>query len=455
MMHPSLLQMNYVPQYLLHVAIVIIYILHYHHCQVYSFSAISKNNQKNTVNNFHDVKQIKKVSPEEFDIHQHYFHKHPSSNSLQNNTTRQYETPVLIENILSPKQCEQVCDSIVYNLGEMSVDLQRKTKSTKIYNYSLNEALSLMMESKRNDSLFCFCEGLLDSQLDEVANSEMDQVKQFLIDSREWVFDSADRSKDLFHYFPDTIKPSDCLILAGEGATSTLHRDPFCWTGTSLCLEGTKVWRFIAPPNVQNDCIGEDSGVKCVDTLLDSYRLPSVAWDTNDKDTSEDTSEDPIYLSSGWQSDYSLYSSFNNANYPSAEELASMDEDEKIALIENLSQDVDQFSPNCAQSYSDSSQVSIWTVVQKPGDLLIIPAFWWHQTYAFEPSLAIASQRCGKERDTRRVFGHILDTLSGQGIQVPPKTLKMFTNENHISETCEDFLVQNFFNSIKSHNFAS
>ena len=65
-------------------------------------------------------------------------------------------------------------------------------------------------------------------------------------------------------------------------------------------------------------------------------------------------------------------------------------------------------------SLDKNQQDTIWTVVQKPGDMLVIPAYWWHQTYALEPSLAYASQRCGLDRDAPRVLSHIIDTAFGE-----------------------------------------
>ncbi len=231
---------------------------------------------------FYNVNKVVKVPAAEFDVHKHYFHKRErrattTTTSSDKNDKQQhayYETPVLVENALSASLSEEICDSIVYHLGHASVDLQRKhkgqedTKSnggakeqTQIYNVPLSEALALIMDSKHHDSLFCFSEGLLDSVVDnEEGQKEMEAIKEIFTSTREKMFcdhgfegddDDDDEgeldlpsdldSSNLFDFFPSSVRPSDCVVIAGEGATSTLHRDPFCWTGTSLCLEGTKV----------------------------------------------------------------------------------------------------------------------------------------------------------------------------------------------------------------------
>lgn len=342
------------------------------------------------------------VDSKSFDSNKHYFHSHSNGD--------EYETPVLIKDALSKRKCEEACNRIVDELSQDSVMLQRKTSfsgddgavfsKTGITEVMLMDALAYMMESRHDDSFFCFSEGLMDGK------SNLDETIRMLRSTKESLFGASegcalDCKNDLFQFFPDDFKPSDCLVIAGEGATSTLHRDPYTWTGTSLCLEGTKIWRFIAPPGALSvsDVQMFDSDVKVIDDAVKSYRLPSVAWENN------------TYLSSGWQSDMSLFS-HRKHGIRSAESFAALEEQnpsEKYAELKSLALGMDGISPSL--DFPSELLDHVHAVVQEPGDLLIIPAFWWHQTYAPEPSIAVASQRAGKHRDVRRVIMHILDTV--------------------------------------------
>ncbi|CAJ1969936.1 unnamed protein product [Cylindrotheca closterium] len=251
-------------------------------------------------------------------------------------------------------------------------------KETKLYNLSMGQAIDLVMsQSNHDNSLFSFCEGLLDDL--DTSEGVVDYSGKFAL---------GKQNVDWFDLFPPHIQPSDCVILAGEGASSTLHRDPFEWTGTSLCLEGTKVWRFLEP---HDSSAPDEAGVDSVDKLLKSYRLPSTAWE-----------EGETFLSAGWQSDFNLYER-RHESIPSARELGESGEEGHHQQLEEIAQNLSLLKPNF-----DSSKCSCWTVVQKPGDLLLIPAHWWHQTYALEPSLAVSSQRCVSKLDAARVIEHIL-----------------------------------------------
>ena len=390
------------------------------------------------------VRRVPKVDKDQFDQHIHYFHTHES------NRNHPYETPVLVTNVISKEGCNNISSKILEELGENIVDLQRKMKvldeddnevtETDIFQLELNEAFGYMMDSHHHDAFFCFCEGLLDSK-SQLKNEreKLQRAKESLFVKDSSSSDETNHEKnDLFAYFPDSVKPSDCLVVAGEGATSTLHRDPFCWTGTSLCVEGTKIWRFIAPPgHLEEFQEAESSGIKYVDDALNSYRLPSVAWDDD-------------YISSGWQSDMNLYSKRSD-DLPSAEELAMMEEEnpqQKADFLDDIASSLDSLAPSDdLPTHLDPErkrETHIWTVVQHPGDLLVIPAYWWHQTYAMEPSIAIASQRGGENRDIRRIVSHILDTIQfdGSGNDMP-EVLKQVM-DNSFSGSKQDIVASLF-----------
>jgi hypothetical protein len=352
-----------------------------------------------------------------------------------------------VENVLSQKDCEEISETLIDLAGHnVAVDVQRSYrnkgagkskkirkgngKKTDILECTLLQATQLMMESSHNTSYFCFAEGLLNKAISSARDNndmlQLEKISKILYDSKEKLFHNSvtaqrhsDGDKnDIFGYFPEHVRPMDCVILAGEGATSTLHRDPFTWTGTSLCLEGTKLWRFIPPPGVFDATLTDvhgSSGVNTIDEALNSYRLPSVAWgDVTD-------GSKPIQLSAGWQTNLSLFEKRDDDKVPSAYEFAMMEEelslDIKLTNMESIAKDLTALTPsflikntNNNNKKDNNNDIStIWTVIQKPGDLLVIPAFWWHQTYALEPSLAIASQRCGLERDFQRVVQHMIE----------------------------------------------
>lgn len=345
------------------------------------------------------LQQIPRVKANEFFKGSHYYHERQYLKS-----TIAYETPVIVEGALPSAKCESICDGIASICGQLEIDVQRKRAGqTDVYQCSLEQAFSLMMRSKRDDAVFAFCEGLLGET--ELLRNECEALTM----CREKLFTNKGAipdDEDWFQWFPAKARPSDCVILAGEGASSTLHRDPFEWTGTSICLEGTKVWRFVQPPGTyapHNDSFndGPCSGVSEIDNLLESYRLNSLAWGDDD--------EGPLTLSRGWQSDLTLYAHVDNS-VPSARELAEIEEkygfDEKVKLVESIGNDPSKLTSNV------SGEAKICSGVQRTGDLVIIPAYWWHQTYALEPSIAIASQRCGGKRDASRVIRHMLDSIS-------------------------------------------
>ena len=331
-----------------------------------------------------------------------------------------YKTPVLIRDIVSPTEVESLTDTLMASLGRETVSMQRKIRKrtrtarsktkTEIYDIALQDSIDYMMDSCHDDAYFAFCEGLLPINSHHDDRSKLrDELKSI----REAPFPSQE---NWFDYFPSSVMPTDAIILAGTGATSTLHRDPFEWTGTSLCLEGTKVWRFILPP--LNSSGSNGGGVAVVDEALKSYRLNSIAWEVDECETNQ--VDEPVILSAGWQSDMTLYDSIDE-RFPSGFELMKLEEEDNDTFqkeLEDAVMDTSRLRPSdnalsafdhIAESYINSDRSSPFiTAIQRQGDLLIIPAHCWHQTYAPVPSIAVASQRCGATIDGANVVKHVL-----------------------------------------------
>jgi len=270
--------------------------------------------------------------------------------------------PLLIRNALP--NYEQLLEPLA-KLQTTTVDLQNQVQgATYVSTINLQQALdTLLYQSSSSDAYYLLDEDILD---------QLPTLAQEVLSTQESFFDDAD------WFTTHGLAPvTNALILAGAGATSTLHRDPYEWTGTSWCLEGTKVWRFVVCEDVQQ-----------VDELLEASRPVSGAW--------EEAS------AAGWQSNrYSLYRHHRQEEIPSTEELMQWSEEERYKIVESLAHNTDILQP-------DVNLPHFQVAVQQAGDLLLIPPYAWHQTYAVEPSVAVSSQRCG-DIDLPWVLQHMLD----------------------------------------------
>jgi hypothetical protein len=379
----------------------------------WSFCALLGNafSARPTTSSLHQT--VPRIKREKFDPFEDYYRYFKNVGRGGGEQEEDCGRPLLIEGVLSSEECQACCDRLMAAADTLQVDLQEQTlgRETQLYQCTLAQAVDVIMrESTSELAYLTFCEGLLDEADDD--EGLLQEVQQWATAAKEGLFGN---DTDWFDFFPSWAQPTDAVILAGAGATSTLHRDPMEWTGTSLCLEGTKVWRFLEPPPPSSSSssppypVGDKESnslprVAALDQTLHSYRLDSIAWDSDDDDDENSSTA----LSAGWQSDFSLYHTRDHDTVPSAESLAELEDDERYALLDKLALSSDILKPNVPSS------ITIHTVIQKPGDLLLIPAHWWHQTYAFEPSVAIASQRCGR-RDAELVFQHILEKHHQQG----------------------------------------
>ncbi|KAH9510361.1 hypothetical protein Btru_042891 [Bulinus truncatus] len=65
---------------------------------------------------------------------------------------------------------------------------------------------------------------------------------------RSQVLDSVYTRENFFDLFPDEVRPWDCYFLWGTAhSRSSLHVDPYNWTGTNAVISGLKKWKLILP----------------------------------------------------------------------------------------------------------------------------------------------------------------------------------------------------------------
>eukprot|EP00931_Biecheleriopsis_adriatica_P073795 TRINITY_DN48014_c0_g1_i1.p1 TRINITY_DN48014_c0_g1~~TRINITY_DN48014_c0_g1_i1.p1 ORF type:complete len:428 (-),score=74.44 TRINITY_DN48014_c0_g1_i1:41-1324(-) len=282
--------------------------------------------------------------------------------------------PVLLSGALADLDEKQWCSDLRRHLGSETVVCQHQTDGPSdpmAQQISLDSFIDEKLpESSHHSPNYVFEETLL---LAEKAH-EADLPQRLTLPQRLF-------GENWFNYFPKRLQPSPfCLVCAGSGSRSTLHRDPFEWTGTSFCVSGSKLWTFLPPG---------DAGVEAVDSALKAYRFPYDGYGQES-------------LAAGWQSDLDLYE--HSAGRASLEEEVVAEElrqwwagcldhapalQPSVALKAGLPDDV---VPTCA--------------IQREGDLLLIPGHWWHQTYALQPSLAVSGQYMN-EANSEAVMRHV------------------------------------------------
>lgn len=176
------------------------------------------------------------------------------------------------------------------------------------------------------------------------------------------------RQDDLFNLWPECLRPAqECLIMGGAGGCSTLHTDMLGWTGWNALLLGTKQWKFFPPaPEVGGALLAEvremgghhHLGFSCTSPVDMFYAV----------DGEKCPKRGPLCDGASFRPD--------EDRYPSA------------AKVEPLLE-----------------------VVQRPGEIIIFPAHYFHQTYHFGATVAVASQMMN-EGCKDRVLGQIMDFTS-------------------------------------------
>ena len=266
--------------------------------------------------------------------------------------------PFIAAEALNARDCEAWTDALMMQLGDAPVRRQRRGEALEM---PLGAFFEDALASSHASPSFLFDEFLLDGD-DDLRGAAVGPQRAIFGGERSW-----------FDHFPESRRPRDgCVVGAGAGARSPLHRDPYDWTGTSLCVEGSKVWRFALDVD---------------DADLGAYELASEAFGGD---------------SAGTQSDADLYARRVGDGWP---EPYAYDDDPALAATWSAAA---RFAPDVALPKT----ARFVTALQRAGDVVVVPPRAWHQTYALEPSLAVASQFCGR-RDGPSVVAHVLRHAKG------------------------------------------
>ncbi|CAE7900772.1 PSR [Symbiodinium microadriaticum] len=174
--------------------------------------------------------------------------------------------------------------------------------------------------------------------------------------------------EDLFCEFPLMLRPAQlCLVVGGQGARSDLHIDPLSWTGWNCLLQGRKLWRFF--PDIPQHA--------------EAFRPASRPFGIRKGGAEVCT------IGSGWRSDVDLFANrTNTAAEPPCDSFGWLSPDlAKFPHVKGCSAPLEH--------------------VQEPGETLIFPGHWWHQTYHLTPTFGFAGQVLNSG-NLGRVLGHII-----------------------------------------------
>lgn len=283
--------------------------------------------------------------------------------------------------------------------------------SSVSFEATLGEFVEECFSSCHDDSIFLLDEDLL---VDDPASGVSELARQVAILPAGFFPDG-----DMFDLFPEAIRPKKpCLLIGGAGARSTLHADPYSWTGWNYLAEGSKIWTFFPPD--QNTAAEREAGggLLSVEEAFKARRLESSAWD-----------EGRFNVSAGWQSPVDLYHERVAASeWPTAMDLGVMNSEDHHAALDGIQEACEgshfpfiPSEPACllerlqgpmSQAVPQSRRRV--SVVQRAGELLLIPPRWWHQTYYLEPCVAVAGQYLN-ENNFGSVSKHILDWCNYKG----------------------------------------
>ena len=295
------------------------------------------------------------------------------------------ELPQLLTGVFTGLDTEAFCERLVDDLAEEYIRYQirdAKDGYTELYDAPLIEFIEgLQEESSLDRSWYLLTEDLLETHAPDLQSQLQLPEDSF--------------GADLFALFPTPVRPKrGCLIIGGTGSRSFLHADPYEWLGWNVLMEGTKLWTFLPP---------------CSETELQGQRVEPNAWGA-------------LYnVSAGWQSPIDLYRHLEVLPSPADSRSSTRP---PIALQSGV---------------PDHLWQQRIEIVQREGDVVLIPARWWHQVIHLEPSIAVAGQHMNAQ-NSRRVLQHMRDWC-GLGQAPFPDDFDLWTPPAQIEHVLREALA--------------
>jgi len=284
------------------------------------------------------------------------------------------DRPVLVSGVLPELDSEAWVGQLLCCLRDRETEFQvQGDQSSELCVGTLQQAINeCVTDSSHGDAVFIMDEGLLADAAEELRGA-------VALDPEEW-------GPNWFELFPEQLRPSDCALIGGASARSTLHADPFSWQGYNYLLEGEKIWTFLPPETPRS-------------SVLQAYRLEPNAWG--------DGEDDGIGLAAGWQSPVNLY--WRRSDGRGSE--AGVSDDGRSFSVPLGDGRCLRFRPS--HELRPDTLSSAVSFIQREGELLLIPPDWWHQTYHLTATVAVASQLMNSHCE-ERVYRHMLRWTGAQ-----------------------------------------
>ena len=316
------------------------------------------------------------------------------------------KVPVVLTNVLDEDVVERWGDLMSDLLSDETIEYDaRVNASGDIENYecTFGEFLEALGEnSDHSDSMYLMNEDILNSPQAAPLHFELD---------RELL------GEDWFAHFPPSIRPKTALIVGGAGARSFLHADPYEWVGWNILFEGCKVWTFF-PPDVPMEAFG---GRRNAPEAWGDAGI-AAGWVVEGVDLYRE-----IGLSPGPKG--SPPTALNQHLIAAHQELDKKDKKDKDKKDSKKTSSTPPrplcFHAGAAQPLVEAALAPAEVmrrcvqIVQREGELVVIPPAWWHQVYHVTPSIAVAGQYFNED-GKQRVFGHMLRWSASQASPPPP-----------------------------------